>query len=110
MIDWLFVTFLMLAFIFVGISILRDNGFFWNTVFMLVSIILFFVLAAGIMDIETPYQMYNATSGNIETGYHHFYLEENIYFSYLFYLFAVIMIIYDVAYVYTYVGKKEWMK
>ena len=106
MIDWVFVLLLMMAFIFVGLSILRDNGFFWNTVFILVSIILFLVLAGGIMDIETPYQMYNATSGNIETGYHHFYKVEMVYLSYLFYMFAVIMVIYNVAYVYMYIGSK----
>ena len=110
MIDWLFVMFLMLAILFATVSIFHDSGFFWNIIFILISIILFFILAVGIMSIETPYQMYNATSGNIETGYHTYYLIENIWYSYLFYMFAVIMMIYSVAYVYIYIGERDYMK
>jgi hypothetical protein len=100
----------MIALIFMFLVILRENGFFWNIVFILLSIILFFVCATGIMQLEIPYQFYNITTDTVETGYHQIHLVENVYLSYFFYGLAVIMLIYFVAYVYTYIGNKPWMK
>ena len=110
MIDWMFITLLIMAIMFVLLSIITDYGIFWNTIFILTSIILFFVLAASIHEIEVPYQMYNATSGNIETGYHEIHNIQNTYLSYLFYMFAVFMLIYFVSYIYTDGIRKRWMR
>jgi len=53
-----------------------------DSVFALIGSITWFVAALGTLEIEIPYQMFNATSGVIETGTHVF---ENLWgISYLF--------------------------
>jgi len=110
MIDWMFITLLIIALLFVLLTIITDYGIFWNVIFILTSIVIFFVLAAAIHEIEVPYTIYNATSGNIETGFHEIHNIQNTYLSYLFFMFAVIMMIYFVAYIYTDAIKKRWMR
>jgi len=60
------------------------------------------------MEIEIPYQMYNATSGNIESGYHVFTSPISPFITYLLAGFGVIMTIYLVAMVFDkYINYKE---
>ena len=70
MLDWLFIILLVIAVLMILLVISTDLGIFWDTIFILSSIIIFFTLGASVMDIESPYTIYNATSGNVETGYH----------------------------------------
>ena len=109
MLIHMFVIFLVIAFIFMYIAILKDYGFYWNITFILFSIILFFVLATGIMDIEYPYTAIQSDD-TIITGTHHIYSSVNVYMSYFFYGMASVVMIYMVGYVYMYIGSKKWMK
>ena len=110
MLDWLFIMLLVIGILFILLSIEFDLGLFWNVIIILTSIIIFFVLAASVKEIEIPYQMYNATSGNIETGHHTYSSSISPYLSYLFMMFGSIMMIYFVATIYIYIGKKSWIK
>ena len=98
MLDWLFIMLLVISVLFVLLTVEFDFGIYWNTVFVMISIIIFFVLSASIMQIEIPHQMYNATSGNIETGYHTFTSPVSPYLSYLFQFLAIVMMVYFVGY------------
>lgn len=55
---------------------------FWSPVLAFIAMFLFFILAFGIMNIEKPYVMYNATSGNIETGVNVFYGDWELIYMY----------------------------
>jgi len=90
---------LVFAILFVLLSIEFDFGPYWNVIFILTSVVIFFLLAASVMEIEIPWQMYNATSGNVETGYHTFSSPISPYLSYLFMLFGIVMMIYFVGYI-----------
>jgi len=48
----------------------REKNYFWAWVFTLLCMTTWFFLAGSTLEIEKPYQMFNATSGNIETGIH----------------------------------------
>ena len=74
------------------------------------SILLWFLLAASIQEIEIPYQMYNGTSGNIETGYHVFSSPISPFMVYLFMGFGAIMTIYFVGYILGPAIAKKWMR
>ena len=50
-----------------GIAIWRMHDY-WHIISVGVSMIIFLALSAAIMNIEIPYQMYNVTSGTVETG------------------------------------------
>lgn len=108
--ELLFVVFLMMAILFMLMCIELDFGIFWNATFILTDIILWLLLAASVMMIERPYEMYNATSGLIETSYHTFQSPVSPYISYLFGLFSIIMIIYFWMYLYYEISKKKWLK
>jgi len=111
MLDWLFIILLVLAILFVLISIEFDLGIYWNIIMILSSIIIFFTLAASVMDIESPYSIYNATSGNIETGYHVTQSSISPYISYLFMFFGAVMLIYFVGYVFIpVILKNKWLR
>lgn len=109
MLIYLWIIFLIIAILFMYTVIVKDYGFYWNTVFIMFSIILFFVLAAGIMDLEFPYTVIQ-TDNTVVNGLHHIYSDVNITMSYFFYGLAVVMIIFYIVYVYTYIGNKTWFK
>lgn len=43
---------------------------YWSPVLAFVAMMIFFILAFGVMNIDIPYEQYNVTSGQIETGVH----------------------------------------
>jgi len=43
---------------------------YWSPVLAFVAMMIFFILAFGVMNIDRPYELYNVTSGQIETGTH----------------------------------------
>jgi len=108
--EFLFIILFMLALLLIFLCVFEDFGIFWNSIFILVDIILWFLLAASIMEIERPYEMYNATSGFIETGYHTFSSPISPYMTYLFSLFGIIMMVYFVMYYFYEISKKKWLK
>jgi len=110
MMESLFIILFVLAVLFMLIAIELDWGIFWNTAFILTDIVLWFLLAASIMQIERPYEIYNATSGIVETGYHNFASPISPYLTYLFALFGIIMMIYFVMFIFYEISKKKWLK
>lgn len=110
MLDWLFIMLLVIAILLLLITIFDDLGIFWNSTFIIISIVIFLTLGASVMDIESPYSLYNATSGNIEEGYHTTQSSVAPYMSYLFMFFAVVMLIYFVAYILGPAIYKRWMR
>jgi len=99
MLDWMFIMLLVICVLLTLMIIEFDYGIFWNSTLTMIGIVLWFVLAASIMQIEIPYQIYNSTSGNIETGYHMFTSPISPYLVYFFMLFGIIMMIYFLGYI-----------
>lgn len=101
MLDWIFIMILITAILLTLLSIISDGyGTFWDISIIALAILLWFLLAASIQEIEIPWQMYNATSGNIETGYHTFSSPISPFLVYLFIAFAIVNIVYFVGYVF----------
>lgn len=72
MLDVLLVIFTVLAFLLLFLSkVMQDvEEPFWSPVLAFIGMFLFFLLAFGVENIEIPWQMYNVSSGQIETGVH----------------------------------------
>ena len=95
MLDWMFMLFILIAVIFIFLSIItREEESYWKILFITLSTVIWFILALTNLNIETPYTFYNSTSGNTEMSYSSYVTEESIYLSYLFGLFAVLCMIY----------------
>jgi len=94
MLDLLFVLFLLMFVIFLIISIEaeRHGDYFWAMVCAFLCIGITLVLSVTVMEIHQPYEMYNASSGTIETGYHNY--TQLPWLSYFFQGIAIIMGIY----------------
>ena len=100
MLDWIFIMLLVIAVLLILMSIeFQENGF-WCLISIVLSATIFYILALSIMEIEIPWQMYNATSGNIETGYHTFSSPVSPFLVYIFAGLGTIMMIYLVAMTY----------
>lgn len=114
MIDWMFIMFIVMAIIFMLLSIeYHDKGKFWCVTFTIVDTVIWFLLAASVLEIETTYQMYNVTSGNIETGSQIFTSKVAPEMLYFFMMMGSIMMIYGIGYImgpliYETVFKKKW--
>jgi hypothetical protein len=63
-------TLLDFLFMFLSIEYYMKKQWFWAWVFTLVGMTTWFFLAASTLEIEQPFQIYNASSGMIETGIH----------------------------------------
>ena len=106
MLDWLAIIFIIMALLFMllGIDKFRDKDYLWSFIFTLISIVMWYILAASILETETPYQLYNATSGNIETGISIYTSKVAPEMVYFFYMMASINIIFMVLQVFVAVG------
>ena len=83
MLDIMIVVLNLMAFGFLIIGIEHEGEQpYWNIIMTFISGILFLVLAGMTSVIETPYEIFNATSGNIETGFHKYYTGDLILFYY----------------------------
>jgi len=99
MIDWMFLVLIIVAILFLLLSIEYQDNKFWCVTFILLDTVIWFLLAAAVMNIEVPYEMYNATSGRIETGYHTLMTFDNTVMVLFFAMFGIIMMIYGIGYV-----------
>jgi len=90
---------IIIAFLFMYLAIELQNNTFWCSTIILADTFIWFLLAASVLEIEIPYEMYNATSGQIETGTHIWSSKIAPALVYFFMMFAVIMMIYGVGYV-----------
>lgn len=96
MIDWMFICVLIIALVFLLIVILFEDEInpIWIFGMLIFDIALWWSLAAGNLEIEYPYQIYNATSGNIETSYQVFSSKTSPALTYIFGAPAIILIVY----------------
>jgi len=83
-----------MAILFLIFALEYEGNPFWNLISSTLSMVLWLILALGGMELERPYTMYNATSGNIESGYIIYTSPISPYLAYLFLGMAVIMFLY----------------
>lgn len=112
MLDWMFIIFFIIAIFFIILSImLPEEEAFWKILFVVLPMILFFVLALSNLEIETAYQTYNSTTGNVEVAYDKYVSESNTYMSYFYMLMGSLCGIYLVILVfqdyYDYMERKD---
>lgn len=95
MLDWMFVLLFLttLGFMYYAISV-EKKDYFWSVLLTIISVSMWFILAAGVFEIETSYQLFNSTSGHIETGIHTISTLNNIFLSYLFMFFGIVCLLY----------------
>lgn len=110
MFDWLVIIFIIMAilFMFASIEKMRERDWFWSFIFTLLCTVIWFILAASILEVETPYEMYNATSGQIETGIHTVTSKVAPEMVYFFQMMALIMLVINVAI--TFMGISDFLK
>jgi len=99
MFDWLYIIFIILAVLFLFLAIEYHDNQFWCGMFSVLDISVWFLLAATVFETETSYQLYNATSGNIESGIYITTSKVAPELMYFFYMMAIIMTIYLTAFV-----------
>lgn len=89
MLDIQYIILIILAFVlmYMGIEFEREHDY-WNIVMIFLSSIIFFALTFGTLNIEQPWQMYNLSSEQIETGYQVYGMEYSL--MYLWFLFAMV--------------------
>jgi len=95
MLDWYFIIMLLLAILFLILSVeYEGHNNFWNFTFLILSTVMWFILAQLNLDIQTAYSGFNSTSGNMEMHYDLYSNEATIYISYIFMLMGILCIIY----------------
>jgi hypothetical protein len=104
MLDWIFILLIMLAILFMILSIEfygQDN--YWNIILIPLTISLWFIIAILTTGgIQTPYSVYNSTTGNTTLWYDTYAPAEFIYLSYVFGLLGVLNIIYLIVTIFGY--------
>lgn len=73
-----------------------DFPLYWPLMFTLLDTIIWFVLASAVFELEIPWEMYNVTSGNIETGIHMVTSKTSPEISMFCLMMAIIMMAYGV--------------
>jgi hypothetical protein len=87
MLDIIFILFNIIAFLFLFIGIEHETEHvYWNIIMMFFSWLLFLVLLAFSTNVEIPYEMYNATSGKIQTGFHIYYTNQLMLVYFMFFI------------------------
>jgi len=100
MLDWMFVILFVFGILLILISIGNDDNPFWNLTPLVMAIPLFFILGLSNMEIEIPYQMFNSSSGMIETGIDVATSKISPWLSYLFMGIGIVLMIYLIAMVF----------
>ena len=113
MLDWMFIILLIMAIIFMILALEHYKDKFWSVIFTLIDTVIWFILAASVLEIERGWQMYNASSGQIETGIHIISSKVSPELVYFFMMFGAIMMIYGIGYIlgpliYETHFKKKW--
>ena len=85
--------FIALLFLILSVMLEGKNNF-WNFMFLILSISMWFILAQVNLNIETFYASYNATSGTTTPMYDLYANSATIYVSYVFMGIGIIGIIY----------------
>jgi len=72
MIDWMFLVFIIIAifFMILAIEFYREENDLWCFIITIVDSTIWYLLAASVLEIERPYEIYNVSSSAVETGTH----------------------------------------
>jgi len=105
MLDWMFIILFLTAIILLLISISEFNEY-WALTAAMLSSSLWFILAFGVLELETAYALYNVSSEMIETGYYAYTPISNVFLMYLFSAVGMIMLIYLVVRIFKLYEKK----
>lgn len=88
-------------YLYLGVNELKYKKYsryiFLLTIFTLVSTVLWFLLSATAIYVETPYQIYNNSSGMIETGLHGYGGDAAVGMMYFYILMGSIMIVFGLG-------------
>jgi hypothetical protein len=111
----MFAIFLLIAFILIVLIIQYHDDPFWGGMFTVLDIVLWFFLAATVLEIESPSYMYNVTTGGMNPILYRYTSTVAPELVYFFYMMAAIMIVFFVGYfmfapVYEVVTGKKWSK
>ena len=108
MLETIFILLLIFAILLIIFAIEYERNSFWNLVSIVLAIPLWFILGLANMEIERPYELYNISSGNIETGIHTVTSPISPYLTYFFMGVGLLLFIYLFAMVYDkYINYKE---
>jgi len=108
MLETIFILLLIFAILLIIFAIEYEGNSFWNLVSIVLAIPLWFILGLANMEIERPYELYNISSGNIETGIHTVTSPISPYLTYFFMGVGLLLFIYLFAMVYDkYINYKE---
>jgi len=97
MLETIWILLLIIAIILIIIvAEIEYEGFpyYWGLMLTLLDTIIWFILAASVFEIESPWEMYNVSSGNIETGIHIVSSKVSPAMSYFCLMMAISMSIY----------------
>lgn len=110
MLDWMFIMFVMLALLFLFLSIfIPEDKYeepYWKLIFIVVSTVIWFILALMNNNIQTPYAAYNGITDTTTMMYDTYEDLSNVYFTYFYGLMAVLNIIYIIVLVFGYYYEK----
>jgi len=86
-----------ILFLLIAVEKMREKDWFWSFVFTLLDTVIWFILAASILEVETPYEMFNATSGQVETGIHTVNSKVAPEMVYFFQMMGLVMLVVNVS-------------
>ena len=112
MLDWLFAMLLVMAILFLMLSIfMPEKETYWRIMFCVLSMTVWFLLAFYNLDIETAYPCYNSTTGNTTLVFNTYLDDKAIYLTYVFSMIGLLCIIYLLILIfgeyYEYMDKKN---
>ena len=113
MLDWMFAIIIVLAVMLFLIVFLYEKNMSpqWLMGFIILDIVIWWSLAFANFQIEQPYEIYNVSSAQIETGFHYIYSTSSPAVFYIFLAFGIIMFVYMSYFVFmTVLDKVKKMK
>ena len=110
MLETIFILLLIFAILLIILAIEYHDNPYWELVFIVLDIPLWFILALSNMQIERPWEMYNVSSNQIETGIHIVSSPVSPYLTYFFMGIGLVMMIYMIVVIWGSFYEKSWRK
>jgi len=101
MLETIWILLFIFAILLLIMAIEYRNNRYLELVFLSIDIILWFILALSNMKIERPWEMYNVSSNQIETGTHVVTSSVSPYLTYIFSGIAIVVLIYLLVVLFT---------
>jgi len=98
LIDWMFAIFLVMAFILIVLIIQYHDDPFWGGMFTILDVVVWFLLASTVLEMESPTFQYNTTLTAYEPALVIFTSKVAPEMVYFFYMMAIIMFVFFVGY------------